>query len=136
MVQLHEISHVMALTDNAKNSNETSLLSEAIIANFGRREWKLSISARKKLNKLCSEIISKKYRLITVMGFADSSGPKKYNFWISQKRAESAKEYLIEKGLEKDKISVFNFGDIISFVFNETEEKRSKNRRIEVRVWE
>lgn len=141
MAQINALAHPETFSDislkhNITNiSKRTGVLSEAIITNFGRRKWGLSPPGCKKLDQLCSEIAGMDYSIITVTGFADPSGSKKVNFLLGRKRAESVKEYLIKKGLDKDRIMASSLGDSVVFVSNETEEGRRQNRRVEVRVW-
>jgi len=43
---------------------------------------------------------------LTVVGYADTRGDKKYNLQLSQRRAELVKEYLISQGIPEDKIQI------------------------------
>jgi hypothetical protein len=49
-------------------------------------------------------------RSVRIDGYADPSGSDSFNQVLSEKRAQSAKEYLISKGAPADKIQVFGHG--------------------------
>ncbi|WP_318308090.1 OmpA family protein [Flagellimonas crocea] len=73
---------------------------------------------------------------IKVTAHTDSRGTEKYNQWLSERRAERTVEYVLSKGIAKDRISHEAFGE--TKLVNEckdgvrcTEEQHSKNRRSE-----
>jgi outer membrane protein OmpA-like peptidoglycan-associated protein len=54
---------------------------------------------------------------------------------ISEKRAQSAKKYLMDKfGIADNRLVVKGYGSTKPIADNRTQEGRSKNRRVEVRV--
>ena len=84
------------------------------------------------LEKLKDYIESKNYK-ISITGYTDSKGTKKYNKELSLRRAESVEEKLIELGLPPEKIiETKGNGDLNPVASNDTEEGRAANRRIEV----
>ncbi len=72
---------------------------------------------------------------VRITGYADSIGSDKVNNEISKKRALGAKKYLIDKGIDKERISIFSYGKKDNIVDNLTEENRTKNRRIFVELY-
>jgi len=48
---------------------------------------------------------------IKVNSHTDSRGPDAYNLWLSQKRAESTVNYMISKGITKDRLKGEGFGE-------------------------
>jgi outer membrane protein OmpA-like peptidoglycan-associated protein len=70
---------------------------------------------------------------LELTGYADSSGSKKLNQKMSLKRAESAKQYLVKKGVADNRISTKGEGATNPIGDNNTEEGRIKNRRVEIR---
>lgn len=57
------------------------------------------------LDKLASELDNVKYNLVAVTGHTDRIGSHEYNLKLSQRRAESVKDYLVERGgIPADKI--------------------------------
>ncbi|MDF0717426.1 OmpA family protein [Muricauda sp. 334s03] len=76
---------------------------------------------------------------IKVTAHTDSRGTKKYNQWLSERRAERTVGYVISKGISEDRISHEAFGE--TQLTNEcadgvrcTEEQHSKNRRSDFQV--
>jgi outer membrane protein OmpA-like peptidoglycan-associated protein len=71
---------------------------------------------------------------VEVQGHTDSIGSQEYNLPLSQKRAESVKEYFVFKGISPDRITTRGFGRLSPVASNMTEEGRAQNRRIEIKV--
>lgn len=71
---------------------------------------------------------------IEIAGHTDNKGDTKYNQTLSQKRAESVVNYLLQKGIDKTRIVAKGYGETQAISPNDTEENKAKNRRIEVRV--
>jgi outer membrane protein OmpA-like peptidoglycan-associated protein len=66
---------------------------------------------------------------ITVAGHTDSTGKKKYNQTLSEKRAEAVKSMLVKHGVDSSIISVIGHGMREPKYSNKTKEGRQKNRR-------
>jgi outer membrane protein OmpA-like peptidoglycan-associated protein len=70
---------------------------------------------------------------ITIEGHTDSTGNEETNQQIGLKRAESVKEYLIQRhGIDSTRITIRSYGSTRSVESNETKEGRAKNRRVEI----
>jgi OOP family OmpA-OmpF porin len=68
-----------------------------------------------------------------VEGHTDNVGSPEYNMKLSQRRAESIVNYLVEKfGIEKSRLHAQGFGDTRRVAYNRTAEGRAKNRRVNV----
>ncbi|WP_319370756.1 OmpA family protein [uncultured Ilyobacter sp.] len=74
------------------------------------------------------------YKGVTVKidGHTDNIGSYDYNLVLSKRRAESAKEYLVSKGLNDGRIITEGFSFSKPAASNATEAGRDKNRRIEI----
>jgi len=75
----------------------------------------------------------KKYPTTTAVieGHTDNSGGYEYNMKLSQRRAESVVNYLVEKlGIESSRLSAKGYGPTRRIAYNSTAEGRQKNRRI------
>ena len=68
---------------------------------------------------------------VLIIGHACKIGYKNINQKKGLKRAEAGKEYLIEKGIAAERISVDSKGETQPFVPNTSNEERKQNRRIE-----
>lgn len=71
---------------------------------------------------------------IEIAGHTDNKGDKKYNQVLSQKRAETVVNYLVQKGIAKTRLVAKGYGDAVPLVANDTEENKAKNRRTELKV--
>lgn len=88
------------------------------------------------LNKLVKILNENKTYNINVFGHADSRGSEEHNLILSQERAESVIKYIESKGIAENRIiQQKSFGESVSVATNDTEEGRSKNRRVEFEVF-
>ena len=71
---------------------------------------------------------------IFVAGHTDSTGSEEYNLQLSQRRADSVKNALIQSGVAAQRISAVGYGEGQPVGDNETEFGRQQNRRVEVRI--
>lgn len=71
---------------------------------------------------------------LNVDGHTDNTGNADSNMELSQKRAESARNYIIEKGISADRITAKGYGSNKPAGDNSTEEGRAKNRRVEFNI--
>lgn len=69
---------------------------------------------------------------LEVIGHTDSSGPEAYNQILSERRAQSAADYLAGQGLTG--LSVKGMGESSPVADNGTRKGRSMNRRVEIRT--
>lgn len=81
-------------------------------------------------------MVLKKYdrTAINVNGYTDSTGPADYNEQLSQRRANSVGNYLIQSGVGANRISAVGFGESNPIASNSTPEGRAQNRRVEVQI--
>ncbi|HEX6224547.1 MAG TPA: OmpA family protein [Chryseolinea sp.] len=83
------------------------------------------------LDRLIAMLKEKPTMQIEVSGHTDNSGPDAYNMSLSERRAKTVVAYLVRGGIAKDRLSVQFFGETKPTDTNETEEGRTKNRRVE-----
>ena len=69
-----------------------------------------------------------------VSGHTDNTGNERHNVALSARRAEAVAEYLIDKGAVYDRVSFEGFGSSQPIAGNESEEGRTKNRRVEILI--
>ncbi|MBZ0273506.1 OmpA family protein [bacterium] len=68
---------------------------------------------------------------IIIEGHTSSEGTEEYNQNLSQRRAESVRNWLVEHGVAADLLDPRGYGESRPIADNETEEGRMKNRRVE-----
>jgi outer membrane protein OmpA-like peptidoglycan-associated protein len=91
--------------------------------------------ARANLADLAENLDSYEGTDILVVGHTDSRGSEAYNMRLSERRAESAEDYLIRQGISPDRIRSTGLGESEPEATNETEVGRQENRRVEVAVF-
>jgi outer membrane protein OmpA-like peptidoglycan-associated protein len=69
---------------------------------------------------------------LSIEGHTDNVGNAKANQTLSQKRAESVRKYLVEKGVDGKRLSARGWGDTKPVADNRTEDGRAQNRRVEL----
>lgn len=68
---------------------------------------------------------------IAIEGHTSSEGSTAYNLKLSQARANSVRQYLIEHGIDPNRMVADGYGELVPLTSNETEAGREKNRRVE-----
>lgn len=71
---------------------------------------------------------------LEVGGHTDAVGSDRLNERLSQARASAVLDYLVEAGVEADRISARGYGENRPVASNDTDEGRARNRRVEVRL--
>lgn len=94
----------------------------------------LESSSHKSLNELADFMKRKQNLEIEVAGHTDNVGSEESNLILSQKRAESVKNFLISKGVAENRMIAKGYGQSQPVEDNTTETGRKKNRRTEIRV--
>lgn len=81
------------------------------------------------------ELLTKNPTLnIEIAAHTDDVGTDEYNLRLSEKRALGVVDYLARKGAAPGRLKPIGYGKTRPLLSNETEENRSKNRRVELRV--
>jgi outer membrane protein OmpA-like peptidoglycan-associated protein len=114
------------------------------INNLGKVYFKLNSSYltskdKELLDELVAIMQDEPNLAIKVSAHTDSRGTKKYNQWLSERRAERTVEYVVSKGVSAGRISHDAFGE--TQLVNKcedgvrcSEEQHSKNRRSEFEI--
>jgi outer membrane protein OmpA-like peptidoglycan-associated protein len=102
--------------------------------NFETNKATLKPVAREKLSKLSGVLLGfpGEYKL-EIEGHTDSTGSDAYNQKLSQSRAESVRNFLVEQGISMERIpSTQGFGRTKPIAPNDTRANREKNRRVDI----
>ena len=73
---------------------------------------------------------------IKIGGYTDNTGDSQANLALSQARADSVRQDLINRGISENRIEAQGYGEQYPVADNSTEEGRARNRRIALRVTE
>lgn len=80
------------------------------------------------------DIMNRSRLVVEIGGHTDNTGSAQLNMNLSQARAESVVQYIVDKGIHTDRISAKGYGQTEPIAENETEEGRQENRRVEVKI--
>ena len=103
---------------------------------FATDSWELNKRSILLLNGFSSYLKKNPNLKISVNGHTDDIGDDEKNRILSQKRAESVKSYLVEKGVSDEQIEAMGFGETKPRVPNSNDANRAKNRRTEFQILE
>lgn len=105
-------------------------------------KYDINPAAARELDKLAQILIDNPEIKIELSSHTDSVDTEEYNMWLSQKRAESAVNYLIRKGISPDRMIAKGYGESRPIARNtnpdgtDNPEGRAKNRRTEFKILE
>jgi len=68
---------------------------------------------------------------LEIQGHTDSQGSDEYNQGLSQRRADSVRNYLLQKGVEARRLRAIGYGERFPIASNDTADGRALNRRVE-----
>lgn len=71
-------------------------------------------------------------RRVRIEGHTDSVGDPDFNQRLSERRAQSVRNALIEEGISGERIEIRGYGENYPVATNDTPENRQRNRRVEV----
>jgi len=94
----------------------------------------LKLGATQNLSRLV--VFLKEYpdRQVLVEGHTDSSGSEAYNQQLSERRAASVKNFLVQRGVASQRINILGHGEHRPVATNATPEGRRMNRRVQIGI--
>ncbi len=102
--------------------------------NFENNSFALSSSSFEELDRLILLLRDNPEINIEISAHTDNIGSSYYNNILSNKRAQSVMDYLVENQISRGRIVVKGYGFSKPLVPNDTEEHRAINRRVEFKV--
>jgi flagellar motor protein MotB len=106
----------------------------AMNLNFDFDRTNLNAKNLEEVKKIATYLKNNPDQNIIVTGHTDNAGSVDYNLDLSIKRAEAVKRALINFGIDQKRVQAFGRGETMPYVPNDTEENRSRNRRIEIEL--
>lgn len=102
---------------------------------FAFDDYQLSSEAQSVLDDLGAKLSSYPAYVLEVRGFADATGPNRYNFRLGNERAQSVQRYMMTRHqVPATRIAVVSFGEEEPMANNDTSAGREQNRRVQVRL--
>lgn len=72
--------------------------------------------------------------VVEVAGHTDSVGTEEYNQGLSERRANTVRDYLVSQGITATRLTARGYGEVQPVATNDTDEGRQLNRRVELIV--
>jgi outer membrane protein OmpA-like peptidoglycan-associated protein len=101
---------------------------------FDTGKYSLKPGAREKLAKVAGILLAYPTLNIEVGGYTDNVGSDEMNQTLSQNRAGSVRDYLVQQGVLTNTVSARGFGNTLPVASNDNSSGRQQNRRVELLV--
>ena len=101
---------------------------------FDTGKYTLLPGAREKLSKVAGILIAYPGLNIAVGGYTDNVGTDQLNQGLSEHRAASVRDYLVQQGVPMNSITAIGYGNTMPVASNESSAGRQENRRVELVV--
>jgi len=116
---------------------ETHDSARGLIANMGdvlfeTGKYELKPEARERLAKVSGILLAYPSLKIAIEGHTDAVGTDDYNQRLSEQRAESVRDYLVNQGVTGQSVTAQGFGKTQPIAANDSAEGRQRNRRVEL----
>ena len=101
---------------------------------FDTGKYSLKPGAREKLAKVAGILLAYPGLNIEVGGYTDNVGGAAMNQTLSENRAGSVRDYLVQQGVANNSVSARGFGNTLPVASNDNSAGRQQNRRVELLV--
>jgi outer membrane protein OmpA-like peptidoglycan-associated protein len=101
---------------------------------FATGKYSLMPDAREKLAKVAGILLAYPGLEIQVGGYTDNVGGDEMNQKLSESRAGSVRDYLVQQGVGANSVSAKGFGNTLPVASNDNATGRQQNRRVELLV--
>ena len=124
---LQQLNSVLATRDSARGliANMSDVL-------FRSGSVELLPAARERLAKVSGIVLAYPSLHVSIEGHTDSVGSDEYNQDLSERRAQSVRDYFVRGGIPEGDVDARGFGKAEPVASNETAEGRQQNRRVEL----
>jgi outer membrane protein OmpA-like peptidoglycan-associated protein len=124
---LEQLNTILATRDSARGliANMSDVL-------FHSGSYELMPAARERLAKVSGIILAYPSLHVAIEGHTDSVGSDEYNQSLSERRADSVRDYFVQQGIPSASIEARGFGKTSPIASNDTAEGRQQNRRVEL----
>jgi outer membrane protein OmpA-like peptidoglycan-associated protein len=101
---------------------------------FDFNKYTLKPAARERLARISGIVLAYPDLKLQVEGHTDAIGDDEYNQTLSEKRAESVRDYLVTSGVSMNNVAASGLGKADPVADNGTAAGRAQNRRVEMIV--
>jgi len=126
---LNQLNSILQTRDSARGLivNMSDVL-------FDTGSYTLRAGAREKLAKISGIVLAHPGLNLQVEGHTDSVGSDEFNQQLSERRAGSVRDFLVQQGVTEGAVTSRGFGKTQPVATNDTPEGRQRNRRVELVV--
>jgi outer membrane protein OmpA-like peptidoglycan-associated protein len=126
---LNQLNSILQTRDSARGLivNMSDVL-------FDTGSYTLKPGAREKLAKISGILLAHPGLTLQIEGHTDSVGTDEFNQELSERRADSVRDFLAEQGVPASSMTAKGFGKAQPVASNDTAEGRQRNRRVELVV--
>lgn len=136
--KMHDHSS-MASSGDSMAMSDSPVVKEVINlkgVTFKTGSAELNSSSYDRLNTSAQNLNENPDLKVIVAGHTDNTGDTLNNLNLSQKRAETVRQYLVDQGIDGSRLTARGYGDTEPTATNDTAAGRAQNRRVELRVLE
>ncbi len=119
----------------------TRRTSDGMVIDLGNDSFKFDFDKatlrpenRELLSRLAGVLLASHGYRLQVYGYTDDVGTDEYNQGLSERRAETVRDYLVKSGIPPEIMTTKGFGKSSPRVKRNSQEAREKNRRVEIGI--
>ncbi|MFN7662658.1 MAG: peptidoglycan-associated lipoprotein Pal [Alphaproteobacteria bacterium] len=116
------------LTQDGKLTDKDGRILVADRTFFAYDRHDLTPSAKKTLNGQAAWMMAHPETNVIISGHCDERGTREYNIGLGERRANSARDYLVAQGINPERITVISKGKDEPIVMGSSEEAWAQNR--------
>ncbi|MDA3882638.1 MAG: OmpA family protein [Bacteroidales bacterium] len=128
LVQVEETDSIRKILNPPKKQAQRNILKNV---NFETNKSELLPESHETLDTLANILFKNKNLHIELYGHTDSTGQEIDNYALSFARAESVLNYLVQKGVSRERLTAIGLGSSEPIAPNKTKEGRLTNRRVD-----
>ncbi len=117
--------------ENAGNDNELEEQLSLSTVYFAYDSSEVAPESRAALEDNIRWLRVNKDRAIILEGHTDERGTAEYNLSLGERRARSVRQYLIQLGIDGDRLSILSYGEEKPVAYGQSDADFSRNRRVE-----
>jgi OOP family OmpA-OmpF porin len=100
---------------------------------FDFDKYNIRPDAKPELDRIADVMVADTSTQFLVWGFTDTVGTAEYNLKLSERRADAVADYLVAKGVSRDRLTTKGFGKTNLAVETPDQTPEPRNRRVEIR---
>jgi outer membrane protein OmpA-like peptidoglycan-associated protein len=126
---MRQLNLVLVTRDTARG-----LIVDLADVRFDTARYTIRPDDREKLAKISGILLTQPDLTLEIEGHTDDVGSTEYNQTLSEERAGSVKDFLVQQGIPPARITAKGFGESQPVASNDTAEGRQLNRRVDMIV--